>query len=333
VLTPDVLTVGDGSAMLHASAMLEWQAPARTLLRRSRPERWPTFDDLTATDDQGATFTVTFGGGSIYPHRPGETPRRSDVSFWIKPTPAMQVSWIELRADNGSSTRLAPSPRAAVRVADVAAVSASTAAEHKLEGLAYLLLGLRHSAPGSDLSRQGAVALARTAEIQESGDLGGGSELPAQLVRLCDCLTDEHLADELPGGWQRFLDTANLADGPQRHLDLGAAVPELGDLRVQLDHLAFGPDSWRLYLRAKPSWWGYSEDGHYKWELATVRVEDDLGGRYVPNFGGSSGERDYEDLKLEFVPRIDPLARRLSLTFGTDDAEAVMDLDLVSAAQ
>jgi hypothetical protein len=333
VLTPDVLTVGYESAVLHASAVLEWQAPARTLRRRSRPERWPTFNDLTATDDQGATFTVTFGGGSIHPHWPGATPRRSDVSFWIKPTPSAQVSWIELRADNGSSTRLVPSPRAAVRVADVAAASASMAAERKLEELAYFLLRLRLSVPGSDLSRQRAAALARTAEIQVSGDLGAGSELPGQLARLCDCLTDEHLADELPAGWQRFLDTAKLADGPQRHLDLAAAVPELGDLRVQLDHLASGPDSWRLYLRAKPTWWGYSEDGHRKWELASVRADDDLGGRYVPNFGGSSGERDYEDLKLEFVPRIDPLARRLNLTFGTDDAEAVMDLHLASAAQ
>jgi hypothetical protein len=333
VLTPDVLTVGNESALLYASAVLEWQAPARTLLRRSRTERWPTFHDLIATDDQGATFTVTFGGGSIHPHRPGATPRRSDVSFWIKPAPSGQARWIELRADNGSSTRLVPSPRAAVRVTDVAAVSASTAAERKLEELAYFLLGLRHSVPGSDLSSQRAAALTRTAEIQQSGDLSAGSDLPAQLARLCDCLTDEHLADELPGRWQRFLDTANLADGPQWRLDLAAAVPALGDLRVQLDHLASGPNSWRLYLRAMPTWWGHSEDGHRKWELASVRAHDDLGGRYVANFGGSSTERDYEDLKLEFVPRIDPLARRLNVTFGTDDAEAAMDLHLASAAE
>ena len=101
---------------------------------------------------------------------------------------------------------------------------------------------------------------------------------------------------------------------------------------MQLDHLVSGPDSWRLYLRAKPTWWGRSEDGHRKWELATVRAHDDQGGRYLSVFGGSTGHRDHEELALEFMPRIDPLARNLKLTFDAPAAEATADLDLVSAA-
>lgn len=332
VLTPELLTVEDEEAVLHASAVLEWQAPSGSLLRRWRgPQRWPTFDDLTVTDDQGlGSLTVRFGGGSIHPRRPGLAPRRSDISFWIEPAPSARVSWIELRTDN-EATRLVPSPRAAVRVGEVAAVSANAAAERRLEELGYFLLNLRHSAPDGDLSRQRANALARSAEIQESGDLTDGSALPAQLARLCACLTDEHLAKDLPPEWQRFLDAASQADGEQRSLDLGAALPQLGDAELCLDHFVSGPASWKLYLRAKPTWWGRSEDGRRKWELVSVRADDDLGGRYVSNFGGSTGHGDHEDLQLVFVPRLDPLARSLNLRFSAGTAEVVADLELVCA--
>lgn len=76
---------------------------------------------------------------------------------------------------------------------------------------------------------------------------------------------------------------------------------------------------------------GRSEDGQRKWSLATTRADDDQGGRYLSTFGGSSGHRDHEELALELVPRIDPLARNLKLTFCAPTAEAAADLDLVSA--
>ena len=46
-----------------------------------------------------------------------------------------------------------------------------------------------------------------------------------------------------------------------------------------------------------------------------VHAEDDLGGLYASRFGGSSGDRDREELVLDFRPRLNPLARALTLTF------------------
>jgi hypothetical protein len=333
VLSPDVLSASDRAAVLRASAVLYAQAPVRRVARRFNAEHRPGFNDLAGADDKGTTYSLRFGSGSFHFPRNAEDQQPSELSFWVDPVPPADATWIELRAQSGAVTRLLPSPRAAVRVGDLTVVSAKEAAERKLQGLAYFLLRLRHSVPHGDLSRERTNALARSGEIQESGVLGDGSELPAQVARLCQCLTDEQLAEGLPTEWQRFEDADKLADGTQRHLDLDVAVPQLGDLQVQLDHLVSGPGSWRLYLRAKPTWWGYSEDGRRKWELVSVHADDDLGGRYVSNFGGSSGERDYEDLKLEFLPRIDPLARSLKLTFSTETAQAAVHLDLASAAK
>jgi hypothetical protein len=332
VLSPGVLTAGSDQAILYASGVLYAQGQSEAVPRDLGAERWPKFDDLTAIDDEGRAYVLRVDSMSLSRARPGEVPRRGQVSLWFEPVPPRGVAWIELRAQNGSATRLVASPRAAVRVSHAAAISASAAAERRLEEVAYWLLGLRHSNPFDDLRRECAHALSTSAEIHQSGELDSAAELPRQLARLCDCLTDPELADDLPARWHRFLDAADQADGPQRHLDIAAALPQLDGLAVQLDHLVSAADSWRLYLRAKPTWWGRSEDGHRKWSLATVRADDDRGGRYLSTFGGSSGHRDYEELALDFIPRIDPLARNLKLTFGAPAAEVSADVDLVSAA-
>jgi hypothetical protein len=332
VISPDVLTVGSGHAELHGSGLVYTQEPSQPAFRRSHRQQLPRpgFSDLAATDDRDVACALRFGSGSLHFVRPDEVPQRSDFSFWVDPVPPADASWIDLRAQNGSATRLVPSPRAAVHVGDVEAVPAGADAERRLEELAYHLLELRHSSPFQDLSRQASAVLARAAEIQQSGELDSDAELPGQLTRLCDRLTDPHLAEELPVRWYRFLEALNQADGPERHLDIAAAVPRVEGLAVQLDHFVSRPDSWQLYLRALPTWWGRSEDGHRKWSLVTVRADDDQGGRYLSTFGGSTGHSDHEELKLNFVPRIDPLARSLKLTFSSGTAEAVVDLELAS---
>ncbi len=333
VLSPEVLIVTDGNAVLHVSAILSAPSPAGRFRRRSRPEDRPRFNDLVMADDKGRTYGVRFTSGSFHFPRDDGDQQPSELSFWVDPVPPADAAWIELRAQSGAATRLFPSPRAVVRVGAVAVVSAKQAAERKLEGLAYFLLDLRHSDRHGDLSDQCTRVLDRSAEVQESGDLGGGSELPAQLARLCDCLTDEQLAEGLPPEWQRFLDAANLADGPERHLDINVAVPRIGDVAIQLDHLVSKPGPWSLYMRALPRWWGYSEDRHRKWALVSVCAEDDRGGRYDSTFGGSTGHGDHEDLRLTFLPRLDPLARSLRLRFSAGTAAVTVDLDLASAAK
>jgi hypothetical protein len=329
VLTPEVLIAGPGHAELHASGVLNPEVSSGRFGRLSR--RRPSFDDLTATDDSGARYTLSFSSGSLHHARSGEAPGRSEVDLRVDPVPPADAAWLEVQVQNGPAARLVRSPRAAVRVGDVGVVSAREAAERKLTGLAYFLLDLRHSVPHSDLSRQRTNALAKSAEIQESGVLGAGSELPAQLARLCGCLTEGLLAADLPPEWQRFVEAANQADGPERHLDIATALPRIGGVAIQLDHLVSEPASWALYLRALPGWWGYSDDGQRKWELVSVWAQDDQGGRYQSTFGGSTGHSDHEDLRLAFQPRMSPLARRLRLSFGTDAVEAHAELDLVSA--
>lgn len=125
VLSPGVLTVGSGQAMLHASGVLYAQAPSEPVLRGRGPGPRPRFDDLTATDDQGTTYALRVGSMSLHRARQGEVPQRGQLSLRFEPVPSSGAAWIELRAQNGSATRLVASPRATVRVSDVAAVSAS----------------------------------------------------------------------------------------------------------------------------------------------------------------------------------------------------------------
>lgn len=237
VLSPDLLAVSFGDAVLHASGVLNANVPSRRVLRRSRQEGWPRFDDLTASDDKGATYTLIFKSGSVHPARPGEVQRRSAACFSVDPAPPGATLWIELGSQNGSATRLVPSSRVTVNVSHVSAVSADVAVQHRLEELAYWLLGLRHSNPLHDWSMQCAQVLARSAEIQQSGEPDSAAELAGQLALLCDCLTDQPLPDNVPARWRRFLDAAGQADGPQRHMDIAASLPQLDGLAVRLDHL------------------------------------------------------------------------------------------------
>ena len=134
-----------------------------------------------------------------------------------------------------------------------------------------------------------------------------------------------------PAQFVGMLDAARRADGPRHHLDIGAALPPIDGVAVQLDSLISWPDSWRLYLRAMPGWWSYSEDGHRTWSPVSVHAEDDLGGTYVSTFGGSTRHGDHEELALRFLPRLDPLARALKLTCRGASEEVAVDLGLVPA--
>ncbi|MDQ2875244.1 MAG: hypothetical protein M3Y33_10780 [Actinomycetota bacterium] len=128
-----------------------------------------------------------------------------------------------------------------------------------------------------------------------------------------------------------MLDAAHRTDGPRHHLDIGAALPPLDGIVATLDSLSSGPGAWRAYLRAVPGWWSYSEDRRRKWPPVSVHAEDDVGGSYLSIFGGSNSHDDCEELTLNFLPRLNPLARALKLTFGAG-GEVEVDVDLISAA-
>jgi hypothetical protein len=345
VLLPELLVVGPGHAVLDASLVPSAPAtPPPPAVPRRRPlshkerlaeldrqvwQRVPTFDDVTVTDDQGTTYALKVAGMAGYPVQPDSEPRPIQVRFWLEPATAREAAWIELRAHNGPTTRLVPSPRAAVHVSDVTPVSA---AENELADLARGLIGTMLGGAEVEL-RQRSMALARAAAIQESGELGAASELPDQLARLCASLTGERPADDLPPAWSGMLSAANRSDGPACHLDIAAALPPLHGVVVQVDSLVSQPGGWKLYLRARPRWFIYSEDGMQKWDPASVHTEDDLGGGYISSFGGSTGYPDHEELALDFLPPLDPRARRLTLTFRAASEQVAVAFHFPSNGQ
>jgi hypothetical protein len=377
LLLPEALVVGAGHATLYASltppgngqpaAGRQRRMPAPRMpfarwalrrqvnwARRRRADAAVTTirtlirpDELAVIDDQGVRYTLRPGGMSGKIGRSGEPAGLLSVSLGLDPVPGRGIGWLELRCRDGSATRLLPSARPAVQVSQLTPTSESPA-ERELVDQALSLIDLQLTNAGNVaedfLRRQCPAALAKTSEIQRSGELDPASELPDQLRQLCAVLTEHRPADRLPASWSGMLGAARRADGPGHHLDIGATLPPIDGVTVQLGSLISWPDIWRLYLRATPTWWGYSEDGRRKWFGVTVHAEDDRGGTYLSTFDGSTGhtgheepghekeEVSYEELALRFRPRLDPLAHALTLTFRGANEEVLVDLRLESTA-
>ena len=125
-----------------------------------------------------------------------------------------------------------------------------------------------------------------------------------------------------------MISAADHADGAEHHLDISAALPPVDDIAVRVDSLVSEPESWKVYLRAEPDWWIYSADRDRKWPAMLARAEDDLGGLYLSQFGGSTGHGDHEELILRFLPRLNPLARNLTLIFTHVAEQVTVELRL-----
>lgn len=97
-------------------------------------------------------------------------------------------------------------------------------------------------------------------------------------------------------------------------LDVCAELPLLGGVTSRLDCLVPGVDSWRLHLRVQPRWWKGEKEGHERVPALEITAADDLGGTYTSRpRGRRRGFRDGEQVTLEFRPRLDPRAARLTL--------------------
>ena len=60
----------------------------------------------------------------------------------------------------------------------------------------------------------------------------------------------------------------------------------------------------------------------------TVFAEDDPGGLYLSNFGGSRGRPGLEELKLTMRPRLAPEASPLTLTFASETQQVTAEIPL-----
>jgi hypothetical protein len=298
----------------------------------------PRFDDVVVADDRGTRYTLRFESGSIPRGEPGKVRGPMELRLRLDPLPARESGWLELRGQDGAVARLLPSMRPAVGVSQLAPAP-GRAADRKLSELALSLIELHLDDVGQDaetsdiLSERCSAALARTAEIRRAGELDPATELPDQIVRLCAVLNGDQPASGLPHAWSEMLHAAHLTDGPAHHVDIAADLPCVDGTAVQLDSLISESGTWRVYLRARPGWWTLSADRHRKWAAMSVQAEDNVGGRYLSIFDGSTGRSDYEELALRFRPRLDPLAEDLRLTFTGTSEQVAVDIELAPATK
>ena len=134
----------------------------------------------------------------------------------------------------------------------------------------------------------------------------------------------------IPGGPPGRSDGAQRTDGPGYHLDIAADLPAIDGTALQLDALISRPDTWYLYLRARPGWWTSGDDSPASRQGGmSVHAEDELGGKYLSTVDGGTGHGDHDELTVRFWPRLDPLARSLKLTFtGSSGDHVVVDVRL-----
>jgi hypothetical protein len=321
-LTLGILIAGPEGASLEASL-----AVAEAVARARQSRRWaPELRDVTVTDDQGSTFTVRFESG----YSDSAQQRRFEIACAVDPVPAGGRRWLDVQGRDTSVTRLLRSGLAPVRVSELSPVAGSPA-ERELRDIAWSILQdyLHHDLrEGPDLKRRCRDVLAQTAGLREGGLADGASPLPGQFTRLCTALIRQRPPSGLPSGWHSVLNDADRTGGPRLHVDLDTALPPADGMAVRLNTLASWPGSWDLYFQATPGWWTYSTDRELQWDVMTVFAEDDLGGLYLPNFGGSRSRPGYEEVKLTLRPRLAPEARLLTLTFAGETQQVTAEIPL-----
>jgi hypothetical protein len=267
-------------------------------------------------------------------------PQPGDGS-WMSSVPtydAATAEWCETGCMDGSDDfedqeppaggTTAPATRVDATVRRVAPIPGSPA-RRDLSELTLMLISLKLSGAGQDvLQRYCSAALARAAQIQLANKPGAAEDLPGQLARLCAWLTGQSPADGLPREWSGMINAADRADGPRQHIEVSAALPLFNGVAVRVDSLVSGPRSWHVLLRAEPGWWTYSARRDNKRALASVHAQDDLGDMYLSQFGGSARHDGIEELTLKFLPRLNPAARALTLTFSRTPEQVTLELRL-----
>jgi hypothetical protein len=359
LLAPQALIVAADHAVLHASLTpAEGSLPAAPAPRRMPAPAWPyrrwarrrharaatatmraiadQISEVNGVDASGREYALRTEAFSGRRGRTDGEPRSPmSVQLRLDPVPGRDVGWLEIRSQEGTATRLQPSPRPLVRLGQLTPVPMDPA-ERTLSDQARWLIQLRlttNSRAAGDLLRPNCAAtLATMAQIQRSGQLEPGSDLPDHLRQLCAVLADDAPAVGLPPSWSGMLDAAGAADGPPRHFDIGATLLALDGITVHVDSLFSEPKCWRLYLRAVPGWWEYTQDRQRKRDPVSVLAGDDRRNSYLSVFGGSTGAPQYEELALQFLPRLDPLARSLTLTFQGTREQLTVDLRLDATA-
>lgn len=350
IMTPRLLRVDPGRAALDVTLVPAAAVPTGRpgprwglpwgigILRRRRPPLpRPAFADVRLIDDRGAGYAlrVQASGGSV--HRSGRswTFGPMHLQLEVEPVPGRRVGWLELRNASGAASRLLPSARASVHIGELRATGLGDGERALLE-LVYSLIQLRLLGLGRSgkdmLTKRCDDAVTKIQTMRAAGEIDPSNQLADHVERLAASLQAHVQPEGIPVGWSRMLEADSTSDGPARHLDLRAVLPSMEGVELHLDSLISEADAWRLHLRALPKWWRYSEDRRNKWSPVLVGAEDDRGGMYVSVVDGGSLQRDYEQLALRFLPRLDPLARRVVLNFSGVNEELSVAIELAATA-
>jgi hypothetical protein len=288
--------------------------------------------DIAIADDRGTPYILRRGGTSVPPGTSW-----IDFEFGIDPVPGPGTRWLELTGQNGTVTRLLPSARVAAQARQVRPVTGNPA-ERDLARRARLMTAMWLGTPAGhrDIYAREACAslLATTEQARQAGTLEAASELPDQIAGLCAALTGQGPVGGLPAAWAGILAAADQLDGALHHFGIGLTVPPVEGVTIRLDALTCTLHGWRLHLRSAGRWpVEVRRDGsgslREKWLSMEVGAVDDRGNSYIGIMGAfSSGDGGIEQQSTEFRTRLDPLARRLTLTFTGSAEQVTIDLEL-----
>jgi hypothetical protein len=290
--------------------------------------------DIAIVDDQGRPYYLARGATRTPPGIPW-----IDFEFPVDPVPGPDARWLDLTGRSGTTTRLLPSARATARAGAVTPVTGSLAERdlaRDVRLITYIWLGTPAEHRETYALEACASLPARTAQARQEGTLASG--LPDETTRLCAALAGEGPVDGLPAPWAGMLAAVDQFDGPRHHLAIGLTVPPVESATIQLDALTCASHCWRLHLRAAGQWpVEVRRDGtgnlQGKWRNMQFSADDDRGNAYIGNAGAfSSGDGTIEKSTVEFRPRLDPLARRLTLTFTGPADQVTIDLVLGPAS-
>lgn len=288
--------------------------------------------DIAVVDDQGRPYFLGRGGTRTPPGTAW-----IDFEFTVDPVPGPDTRWLELTGQSGTATRLLPSARVAARAGNVTPVTGGPAERdlaRSVRSIMWIWLGTP-AGHRETYAREACVSLlARTAQARQEGTLEPASGLPDQIARLCAALTGEGPADEVPAPWAGMLAAAGQLNGSRHHLGIGLTAPPVEGATIQLDALTCAPHGWRLHLRSAGQWpAGDRRSGSGKWRSIEFSADDDRGNSYIGDVGASSSGHDtIEKFTVEFRTRLDPLARRLTLTFTGEANQVTIDLELGPAS-